>query len=132
MSGTCTSINNELPSTSLLGNEQETNVFNCSLNKPGGTSSHAIADETHVVTDAGCARKLDQRSDRLVPTGFPCQQPQKQDEAHAADTHPGKKELSYSAVTRGYELSRHPVVEQTRNVWNTVSDPGAGSSEVNE
>ena len=131
MSFACTRINNEPLSTSFLGNEQETNVFNCSLNKPGGTSSHVIADETRVVTDAGCAGKLDQRSDRLVPTGIPCQQPQKQDEAYAADTHPGK-ELSYSAVTRGYELSRHPVVEQTRNVWNTVSDPGAGSSEVNE
>ena len=61
---------------------------------------------------ASCARKLDQRTDRLVPAGFPCQQPQKQDDAHAAFLQSNMNELSCSAVKQGKELLRHPVVEQ--------------------
>ena len=34
------------------------------------------------------------------------------DEADASHTHPSKNELSYSAVTPGMELLKHPVVEQ--------------------
>ena len=79
--------------------------------------------------DASCAGKLDQRYDQRVPTRFPYQQPQKQDEAHTAYTAPSKNELSCSEVTQGKGLA---CGRATRDDWNTVCDPGAGSSEVNE
>ena len=59
-----------------------------------GASIDQIANETHVVAPA-----VLQRVDWPVPTGVPCQQPQKQDEAYAAHTHPSKNELSDSGVT---------------------------------
>ena len=102
---------NEPLSTSLFGDGEETNVFHSRFNKPDGTSLHQITNETHIVTPVVLGR-LVQRNGRPVPTGFPCQQPQRHDEAHAACTHPNKNEPSYSAVTQGNELLRHPVVEQ--------------------
>ena len=79
------------------------------------------------VTSAG---KLDQRSDGLVPTGFQCQQPQKQHEEYAAYTHPSMNDLSYSAVTQSKKLLRHPVVEQLAMIGTRLAIPGP--SEVNE
>ena len=107
----CTSINHKPLSTSLRGNEEETNVFNSILNQPDG-ASFSPDHERNPRSDAGCAGKQDQRNDRPAPTGFTCQQPQKQDEAYAARTYACKNELSYSEVTPGKELFRHPAVEQ--------------------
>ena len=50
MSVACTRINNEPLSTSLLGNEKETNMLNSIFDKPDGTSLHQIANETHIVS----------------------------------------------------------------------------------
>ena len=74
MSGACTRTDDEPLSPNLLGNEQETKVFNSSLNKPDGPSLHQITNETHVEASAVLER-LDQRNDQPVPDGFPCQQP---------------------------------------------------------
>ena len=104
MAYTC--FNDEPLSTSLLGNEKEPNAFNSISNRLDGTC------EPNLRSVAGCAGKLDQRYGRPLPARFPHQQPQKQDEAHAAYTHPCKNELSCSAVTQGKKLLRHPVVEQ--------------------
>ena len=97
-------------SYSLLGNDKETSVQRF-FNKPDGTSFNQIANETHVVTLAVVEDWINIATGRSQP-GFPCQQPQKQDEAYAAYTYPGKNELSCSAVTQGKEILRHPVVEQ--------------------
>ena len=93
MSVACPRINNEPLSPSLLGNEQETNVFNRRFKKPDGPSLHQIANKTPL-SDVGCAGKLDPRNDRPVRAELPCQQRQKKDEAYAAKTHPDKNEPS--------------------------------------
>ena len=69
MSVACTHIHRETLSIGFLGNEKESCVLNSILNKPDGT---------------GFAGKLAQRSGPPSPTGFPCQQPQKRDEAYTA------------------------------------------------
>ena len=122
MSVACMCINNEPVSPSLLGNEEETNVFNSRFNKHDGTSFHQIQSKTPR-SDASCAGKLDQRVGRPVSVGFPCQQPQKQDEAHAACTHPSNNELSCSAMTQDKELLRHPVVEQLAMIGTRLAIP---------
>ena len=71
MSLACTRINNEPLSPNLLGSEKETNVFNSVFRKRDGASTNQIPNETNIGSPA-------------VPVRFPCQQPQKQDEACAA------------------------------------------------
>ena len=105
MSVACTSINHEPVSSSILGNEKETNVFNSSLNKPNGSSFNQITNETHVVTPAVLENWINVTTNRVSVST-------KQDEAYAAHSHPGKNKLSYSAVTQGKELGRRPAVEQ--------------------
>ena len=56
----------------------------------------------------------------------------KQDEAHAACTYPGMNELSYSAVTPRSRALEAFCGQATRDDWNTVSDPRAGSSEADK
>ena len=68
------------------------------FDKTDGTSLNQIADETHVVSPAVLENWIN------VETGpgptRTCQQPQKQDAALAAYTHPGKYELRCSAMTQ--------------------------------
>ena len=52
MSVARTHINNESLSTSLLGNEKETDVFHNRFNNPNWTSLCPITNEAHVVTSA--------------------------------------------------------------------------------
>ena len=59
-------------------------------------------------------------------SGFRVSKPQKQDEAYAALTYPGENELSYSEVTPGMELLRHPVVEQLAMTGSRLAIPEQG------
>ena len=115
-------INNEPLSTSLLGNEKEPNVFNSIFNKLDGISLHQIANETYVVSLAVLKNWINVTTGRS-PTEFPCQQPQKQDEAYAAYMHPNKNELSCSAMTQGKERSKHPAVEQLAMIGTRLAIP---------
>ena len=131
MSSVGTRLNNKPLSTSLLGQRRRSQRVNSIFGETDGTSLDQLAIGTHVVWPRH-RTKLDQRRHRPGPTGFQCQQPQKQDEAYAPRTYPCKNGLGCSAVTQSRKLLAHPVVEQLGVDWNTVSDPGAGSSEVNE
>ena len=117
MSFACSRINNEPLSTNLLGNE---------FKHPPQTRRNQLFSPDHEQNprgEAGCAVRLDRHNDRPVPTGFPCQRPLKQYEACAAFTHPRKNELSYSAVTQGKKLLRHPVVEQLVMIGSRLAIP---------
>ena len=75
---------------------------------------------------------MDQRNDQPGPTGFQRQQPQKQNEAYNAHTHPGKERaelLSNDSMVEALEAS---CGRATRENWGTVGDPGARSSEAHE
>ena len=73
---------------------------------------------------AGCAGRLDQHNDQLVPTGFPCQQPQKQD-AYAAYTYPGEKRAELVSNDTRLEALETSCGRATRQDCNKVCDPGA-------
>ena len=103
MSAACTRINNE-PQRRDQRVQQHPQLTRRSQPSPD--------HERNPRSEAACAGRLDQRNDRPAPTRFPSQQPQKQDEAHAAKTYPCKNELICSAVTQGEELLMQPVVEQ--------------------
>ena len=79
--------------------EKETSVFNNILNKPDGTSLDQVANETHIVSPTVLENRIHISTDRAQPK-FPCQQPQKQDDAYAAYPYPGKNEPSCSGVTQ--------------------------------
>ena len=108
MSVACTRINNEPLCTSLLGDEK----------KRAQLASSRKETEPPL--------KLGQRNGRPVPTGFPNQQRQRQDEAYASCTHPSENKLCYSAVTRGKLLLRHPVVEQLARIGTRQAIPQQG------
>ena len=59
-------------------------MFHSRFNKPDGASFNQIASETHIVSPAVLENWINERTDWLVPAGFPCQQPQKQGESCAA------------------------------------------------
>ena len=100
----CTRINHGPLSTSLLGNEKEPNVFNSVLDK-NRRNQPSPDRERNPQSVAGCAGEMDPRNGRPVPAGLTIP-------ATSETRYPGKNELSCSATTHGWELSRHLVVDQ--------------------
>ena len=88
-----TRIDNEPLSTNLLGDTKVQHVQqHFQQNRRSQLYPHPERNPRSV---AGCAGELDFRGDRPGPPESQCQQPQKQDEAHAACTNPSQNELSY-------------------------------------
>ena len=128
MSAACKRINNELPSTSLLGDQKEPNVFNNSLNKPNGTSYQQIANEPRVVTLAvlenwinittGWASKS-ATSDTGRSTGCFCASGWERAEL-LSDTKQGAFEVSCGRATRDEAI---PENDHQRSTHNLRADP---------
>ena len=97
----CTRIKNKPLTSSLLGKEKETNVFNSILNKPDGNQFSPDQRTKHHIATPAVLEDWINVTTIQSQMGLPCQQPLKQDEAYAAKTCSGENELSCPAMTQG-------------------------------
>ena len=126
-----------LPRTSMMNcwapafwaTKKRPNVFNNRFNKPDGTSLHRVTDKTHVVTPAVLETGSTYRPARPYQVSMSSNLRHRTKHTLLIRFRTGTSELlSNDLRLEAFEAS---CGRATRDDWNTVSDPGAGSSEVN-